>query len=139
VPLPFAALLAEGEVVVHGFPEGFLQIRHALALEGNDVARVDDFAVEDAGLVIEFDLSDISLYSIMVSLLLRSGTAASRLSLTPRVQRQTVHPRVGEWVSRIAPDVVDQRGSMGRRAYQLRLRNESRSLFLSGLAHGSRV
>src|SRR5438034_1393596 len=55
-----APLRAKGQVVLHRFSEGAPQLSDTCTLEGDDIARVDDFAVKDAGLVVEFNPSDIS-------------------------------------------------------------------------------
>jgi hypothetical protein len=55
----FPALLAEGEVIVDRFLEGRLQFGNAFSLEGDYIARVEDFAVEDPRFVIEFDFANI--------------------------------------------------------------------------------
>src|SRR5437899_212536 len=55
------SLRAESQIVLDGIPECLFQLRYRGALEGNDIPSVDDFAVEDSGLVIVLDTSNVSL------------------------------------------------------------------------------
>src|SRR5207244_12916638 len=56
-----ATRCTEGKIVVYGLLECLLEFSNALTLDGNDIARIDDFAVKDAGFVVELDFSNVSL------------------------------------------------------------------------------
>ena len=55
-----ATLLAEREVIVNRFLEGRLQFGNGFALEGDNVPRVENLAVEDSRLVVEFNFANIA-------------------------------------------------------------------------------
>src|SRR5947209_3381185 len=57
----FPALRAECEIIVDRSLEGCFQFGDALSLEGDHVARVEDFAMENPRFVVEFDFANITL------------------------------------------------------------------------------
>jgi hypothetical protein len=58
---------AERQIIVHRFPKFLIHLCDTLALESDHVLCVDHFAMKQRSLIIELELPDVSLYSIMPS------------------------------------------------------------------------
>lgn len=58
-----ASFGAECQVVVDRVAKRILQLGDRLPLKGDDVSRVDDFSMKQAGIIVELDFADIALES----------------------------------------------------------------------------